>query len=782
MVTNYRFTNPRVKFDHLYFHAGDWQDIERYILLNLRISDVQSKKNRTDFTLDHTLFNNYNFDAVYNTLNYLFYHMKKGIYVRIEDNRLSFVPFSNANYRNPNFARLYLNANDRKLLNALKFEIKDKRGKDKENINKIRAQLNTNLQDFETKKSVSRKLDNDRQRWLSNNCNIRNFASGNVEGDINHGVFRDLLEELCKTRSLPNCEFFMNVRDFPVLHKSFLEPYDDLFDDIHHKAYIPREYQKQMCPILSCSKKNCHADVLMVNADDWRNVSDSFYVDWKDGCNKKTQHTEELGFKERKGQVIFRGSATGCGLDIANNIRLKAAMLGHQHSDVLDVGITDWNARPKKAKDKQVDILDPSKFPFGLKPKITDEEKFKFKYILHLRGHVSAYRLGGELNSGSVVMIPDSEYTQWFSALLEPYKHYIPVKKDLSNLLDMVKWCESNVHECENIARNAKQFYQTHLTKEGILSYTENLINGLASLRTSDDFVSKEPRDNTFAIITIFRDDEKKSRSTQRQHFIEIMQKLFDGYNYKIYIIEQTDGDPFNIGKLKNIGFDFARSQTQYDHYIFTDIDMIPDTKLMKYYLTQPPKNSPISLAMDGTRYHSRTEFIRNRNKNVKPFIGGSCSFTEEQFSTINGYPNNIYGWGGEDDELSYRMNMKGFSIGYPREGSIIDLEEFNDRLISNPKEKVQQHLKDDEKEQMRWEKNNTCFTLGNENGVNNLFYTVLSTQQISAHVEQITVDIDKIVDEAMFPQWFPTSYMTTNEVAAYKQKCRNIQWNVKVV
>ena len=53
-----------------------------------------------------------------------------------------------------------------------------------------------------------------------------------------------------------------------------------------------------------------------------------------------------------------------------------------------------------------------------------------------------------------------------------------------------------------------------------------------------------------------------------------------------MYIIEQSeDGELFNIGKLKNIGFDLCeKSGIKYDLFIFTDIDMIPDHNLLSYY------------------------------------------------------------------------------------------------------------------------------------------------------------------------------------------------------
>ena len=35
--------------------------------------------------------------------------------------------------------------------------------------------------------------------------------------------------------------------------------------------------------------------------------------------------------------------------------------------------------------------------------------------------------------------------------------------------------------------------------------------------------------------------------------------------------------------------------------------------------------------------------------------FGGASAMNKEQFTKINGYPNNYWGWGGEDDDVSNR-------------------------------------------------------------------------------------------------------------------------------
>ena len=55
---------------------------------------------------------------------------------------------------------------------------------------------------------------------------------------------------------------------------------------------------------------------------------------------------------------------------------------------------------------------------------------------------------------------------------------------------------------------------------------------------------------------------------------------------------------------------------------------------------------------------------------------GGVLSINREDFIKSNGYPNNFWGWGGEDDVLNSRLQLKNIDIDKPNE-SVIDLEEM---------------------------------------------------------------------------------------------------------
>ena len=157
----------------------------------------------------------------------------------------------------------------------------------------------------------------------------------------------------------------------------------------------------------------------------------------------------------------------------------------------------------------------------------------------------------------------------------------------------------------------------------------------------SDDSSEEEEHElisnNSVAVIVCFRDLHKgQNRQKQLEQFVPYMELFFKKAQkdkmcaeYKIYIIEQSmDDRKFNRGKLLNIGVKIAK---KYKHniFIFHDVDLLPSPELIPWYCTEPV-DKPIHIARVWDRY--------SKNEN---YIGGITSFSEKQFESINGYPNN---------------------------------------------------------------------------------------------------------------------------------------------
>jgi hypothetical protein len=175
----------------------------------------------------------------------------------------------------------------------------------------------------------------------------------------------------------------------------------------------------------------------------------------------------------------------------------------------------------------------------------------------------------------------------------------------------------------------------------------------LKHLMKKDQTQLEKKGKNKIALIIPFRDlEESKARSKQLQQFEKYMEKYLSDQDYKIFVIEQTDDKrKFNRGQLLNIGFEIADSEN-YDHFIFHDVDLLPSEELKEYYI-KTPSDRPVHIASVWERYGSNPNYF-----------GGIVSFNREMFKQINGYPNNFWGWGGEDDELLKRT-QKFYTLYY---------------------------------------------------------------------------------------------------------------------
>jgi hypothetical protein len=69
----------------------------------------------------------------------------------------------------------------------------------------------------------------------------------------------------------------------------------------------------------------------------------------------------------------------------------------------------------------------------------------------------------------------------WFSNHLISGKHYLRIKKDLSDLEKAIKWCKSNDKKCKTISKNAKKMYDVIMTERYIISYFAWMMNSIST-------------------------------------------------------------------------------------------------------------------------------------------------------------------------------------------------------------------------------------------------------------------------------------------------------------
>jgi len=121
------------------------------------------------------------------------------------------------------------------------------------------------------------------------------------------------------------------------------------------------------------------------------------------------------------------------------------------------------------------------------------------------------------------------------------------------------------------------------------------------------------------------------------------------GIDFQMYFCHQVDDKLFNRGATKNIAAKHAFEEGC-DYVVWHDIDMIPEKGADYSY----PKDNPIHLATRISQMDYRLKYHE--------YFGGAVLFTKEQVEATNGYSNDYWDWGMEDDDLFWRCHLEGMT------------------------------------------------------------------------------------------------------------------------
>lgn len=171
-----------------------------------------------------------------------------------------------------------------------------------------------------------------------------------------------------------------------------------------------------------------------------------------------------------------------------------------------------------------------------------------------------------------------------------------------------------------------------------------------------------------------------RNREAHLSKFLHHMKKYLKDVDYEIFIIEQADDKPFNRGKLLNVGFSIAKDSC--DYVCFHDVDMLP----LKVDYSFP--DLPMHLATAVEQFNFEMPY--------PTYFGGVTMFNIQDFESVNGYANEYWGWGAEDDDLQFRCKIaglqtdsrKGFFSSLPHEKAI-----ENDPLVLANQDKLEELL-----------------------------------------------------------------------------------------
>lgn len=136
---------------------------------------------------------------------------------------------------------------------------------------------------------------------------------------------------------------------------------------------------------------------------------------------------------------------------------------------------------------------------------------------------------------------------------------------------------------------------------------------------------------------------------------------LLHGVSFHINIVNQSDGRPFNRGALVNAGvrtlLSSRHKQHAFDYLAIQDADRFP----------APINHSGCAVAA-GTYY--RFPGASPRVLNPDSFAGGVLLLRAALYQAVNGFSNQYWGWGEEDNDMFLRLRWCGLP---PKHGDKIE-------------------------------------------------------------------------------------------------------------
>lgn len=361
-------------------------------------------------------------------------------------------------------------------------------------IDKHLANLDKNPTITESqRKFIRESIGKNRDRLRVMQCIVKPFAKEREEKENEY-------LQLLKGVDLPDGVFILNLTDAVILRNHGKSP----FAMVTGKVQLDSEYVfDKHLPILSISGQRHYLDIPIPNYDDVMTVLKQTTIKTNATRNLLHQYkmTQELvpisnetnikwdtglitdWAKKKKTRAVFRGGPTGCGYTDETNMRLK---LDSINSRLLDVRLSKQEGA--NTIDTKSIRFDP-KYGLGvMNTRVNYTNSFlnmrqqsEFKYIIHVDGNVNAYRLLTTMTTGSLILRVMSPYTSWVDHMIQAKVHYIPVKEDLSDLLDVIKWCKKNDERCKEIANNGFVFARSVLNKQFIQSYLSQILWSLCS-------------------------------------------------------------------------------------------------------------------------------------------------------------------------------------------------------------------------------------------------------------------------------------------------------------
>ena len=277
---------------------------------------------------------------------------------------------------------------------------------------------------------------------------------------------KNLLEELVKNYSIPDVDFIYFNQD--RIKKSFTK----------------RKALQNGAPVLVSAKEASLSQFILFS--DWLYDPTAEESGWNALAKMINEHFEKWPWNEKIERLFWRGAPFdgnhfgmyrfNCWKEIPRGTLVYLSRVDSEHIDAA------FSSYPPGCLREDPERCLREMGPQSFVPVL---DQLQYKYHLIIDGVTCTYpATHWKLLSGSLTFKQASRDIMYFYPEMIPWKHYIPVRADLSDLIEKIEWAKNHDEIAHAIAQNGREFALTHLMREQILDYCRAILIRYSSLQT----------------------------------------------------------------------------------------------------------------------------------------------------------------------------------------------------------------------------------------------------------------------------------------------------------
>ncbi len=243
-------------------------------------------------------------------------------------------------------------------------------------------------------------------------------------------------------------------------------------------------------PILSMTKSVAHMNIM---------YPDTYFLYWNG--RRLPDHSwyrpptdfsrihAAVPWHQRIPKLYWRGTVAGW----KSNSRGRVVILGRLHPHLIDALpqrlVNDaWTETVPESQGGWTDFSDAMRrgSPGNA------SEVFSYKYVINTHGNGNDWsnRFRSLLSTGAAVFKQESSLYEFWEWGLKPWVHFIPVRRDLSDLPQLLQWAQQHDSDAKKIADAGVRYVQNNVRYDDALCYWSELA---AALPRTIDYAPKAP-------------------------------------------------------------------------------------------------------------------------------------------------------------------------------------------------------------------------------------------------------------------------------------------------